>query len=82
MPEPCRSRCSVSCAGAASCSASPAASIRASRRRSPSPRVGAKKVLGVLMPERDSDPDSLRLGHLVADNLGIETVVEDIAPIL
>jgi NAD+ synthase len=44
--------------------------------------VGAKKVLGVLMPERDSDPDSLRLGHLVADNLGIETVVEDIAPIL
>ena len=44
--------------------------------------VGAKKVLGVLMPERDSDPDSLRLGHLVADSLGIETVTEDIAPIL
>ena len=44
--------------------------------------LGAKKVLGVLMPERDSDPDSLRLGHLVADSLGIETVTEDIAPIL
>jgi NAD+ synthase len=44
--------------------------------------VGAKKVLGVLMPERDSDPDSLHLGHLVADSLGIEAVVEDIAPIL
>jgi NAD+ synthase len=44
--------------------------------------LGRKKVLGVLMPERDSDPDSLRLGHLVADSLGIETVTEDIAPIL
>ena len=44
--------------------------------------LGAKKVLGVLMPERDSDPDSLRLGRLVADRLGIETVTEDIAPIL
>jgi NAD+ synthase len=44
--------------------------------------LGAKRVLGVLMPERDSDPDSLRLGHLVADSLGIGTVTEDIAPIL
>ncbi len=44
--------------------------------------LGPKKVLGVLMPERDSDPDSLRLGNLVADTLGIETVTEDIAPIL
>jgi len=43
---------------------------------------GAERVLGVLMPERDSDPDSLRLGHLVASALGIETVTEDIAPIL
>jgi NAD+ synthase len=44
--------------------------------------VGAKKVLGVLMPERDSDPDSLRLGQLLADSLGIATVTEDIAPML
>ena len=44
--------------------------------------VGPKKVLGVLMPERDSDPESLRLGRLVADALGIESVTEDIAPIL
>jgi len=43
---------------------------------------GAKKVLGVLMPERDSDPDSLRLGRLLAETLSIETVTEDIAPIL
>jgi NAD+ synthase len=44
--------------------------------------LGAKNVLGVLMPERDSDPDSLRLGKLVADTLGIAYVVEDIAPML
>ena len=39
-------------------------------------------VLGLLMPEHDSDPDSLRLGQLVADTLGIDAVVEDIGPIL
>jgi NAD+ synthase len=44
--------------------------------------VGAGNVLGLLMPEADSDPDSLRLGRLVADTLGIETVVEDIGPAL
>jgi len=44
--------------------------------------LGAGRVLGVLMPERDSDPDSLRLGGEVARWLGIESVVEDIAPIL
>src|SRR5205085_9884199 len=43
---------------------------------------GPRKVLRVLVPERDSDPDSLRLGKLVADSLGIETVAEDIAPML
>ena len=44
--------------------------------------LGTKMVLGLLMPERDSDPDSLRLGRLAATSLGIETVTEDIAPIL
>ena len=44
--------------------------------------VGANKVLGILMPERDSDPESRRLGLMLAESLGIETVVEDIAPIL
>ena len=43
---------------------------------------GPSRVLGLLMPERDSDPDSLRLGHAVADWLGIERVVEDIEPLL
>ena len=44
--------------------------------------LGKERVLGLFLPERDSDPESLRLGKLVADHLGIESVVEDIAPAL
>ncbi len=44
--------------------------------------VGPKKVLGLMMPEQDNDPDSLRLGREVADWLRIESVVEDITPVL
>ncbi|ESX20688.1 NAD synthetase [Mesorhizobium sp. LSJC255A00] len=44
--------------------------------------VGHQNVLCVLMPESDSDPESLRLGHLVADTFGVEAVVEDIGPTL
>jgi NAD+ synthase len=43
---------------------------------------GPERVLGLFMPEEDSDPESLCLGRLLADHLGIETVLEDIAPIL
>jgi len=43
---------------------------------------GAEHVLGVLMPERDSSPDTLELSRIAADYLGIETVLEDITPIL
>jgi NAD+ synthase len=42
--------------------------------------LGAKNVLAVLMPEKDSESESLRLGSLVAETLGIACVVEDIAP--
>jgi NAD+ synthase len=41
--------------------------------------LGAKNVLAVLMPEKDSESESLQLGRLVADTLGIAYVVEDIA---
>lgn len=44
--------------------------------------LGKKRVLGVLMPEEDSSYDSLRLGRLLAERLGIDTVVEEIASIL
>jgi NAD+ synthase len=43
---------------------------------------GPGSVLGIHMPEQDSEPDSLRLGRAVAEWLGIETVLEDITPIL
>jgi NAD+ synthase len=43
---------------------------------------GPGNVLGIFMPEEDSDPDSLRLGRQVAEWLGIETVLEDISPML
>lgn len=43
---------------------------------------GADNVLGVLLPEKDSSPDSARLGHAIADELGIRTETVDITPAL
>jgi NAD+ synthase len=43
---------------------------------------GKERVLGLLMPERDSSSDSLRLGRGVAARLGLATIVEEIAPAL
>ncbi|GAA2844882.1 NAD+ synthase [Aminobacter aminovorans] len=44
--------------------------------------VGAKNVFALFMPEDDSDPESLRLGRLVAETFGIGAVVENIGPTL
>ncbi|ABR63142.1 NAD(+) synthase [Sinorhizobium medicae] len=44
--------------------------------------VGAKNVFCLFMPENDSDPESLRLGRLIAETFGVEAVVEDIGPTL
>lgn len=44
--------------------------------------LGAKNVFCVFMPENDSDPESLRLGRMVAETFGVETMVEDIGPAL
>jgi NAD+ synthase len=44
--------------------------------------LGPGNVLALFSPERDSSPDSLRLGRQLADRLGIPSVTEDIAPIL
>lgn len=44
--------------------------------------LGAERVLGIFMPERESSPESLRLGRLLADYLGIRTELEDITTIL
>ncbi len=43
---------------------------------------GPGNVLGVLMPEADSSEDTLRLSRLAASSAGIETVLEEITPIL
>ena len=44
--------------------------------------VGASRVLGVFMPERDSDPASLDLARDWAEALGIDAVLENVTPIL
>jgi len=43
---------------------------------------GPERTLALLMPETDSSDDTLDLSRQVADSLGIQTVVEDITPIL
>ena len=44
--------------------------------------LGKERVFGVFMPEEDSSEDSLKLGRVLAERLGIATVVENIAPAL
>jgi NAD+ synthase len=44
--------------------------------------LGPGRVLGLLMPERDSSGDALRLGKALAEHLGIEYRVEEIGPSL
>lgn len=40
--------------------------------------LGAKNILGVMMPEKDSSPDSLELASRLAEQFGISTHVEEI----
>lgn len=44
--------------------------------------LGKERVLGLFMPETESSDDSLRLGRLIADSLGIKVETENISPIL
>lgn len=44
--------------------------------------VGPDRVFGIFMPERESDPASLRIATQLAEQLGIAHTTEDIAPIL
>ena len=44
--------------------------------------LGPKRVFGLFMPERESDPESLNIARSLADMLGIDSAKEDIAPIL
>ena len=44
--------------------------------------IGKDRVFGLHMPERDSSEDTLAFSTLVSDSLGIDSVVEDITPVL
>jgi NAD+ synthase len=44
--------------------------------------LGKDRVFALFTPEADSSPDSLRLGRLLTDQLGIRSALEDIGPIL
>ena len=44
--------------------------------------VGSDRVLAVLMPERESSPDSLRLGRATANRFSVEAVEHDITAAL
>lgn len=44
--------------------------------------LGKERVFGLHMPERDSSEDTLGFSTLVSDSLGIDSVVEDITPVL
>ena len=43
---------------------------------------GPDKVLGIFMPEQDSEDESLTLGRMVAETFGVPSVLEDIGPTL
>jgi NAD+ synthase len=44
--------------------------------------LGPDRVVALAMPERESDPGSLDLSRAVADAVGIETLVEELTPVL
>ncbi len=44
--------------------------------------LGSQRVFLLFTPETDSSPESLRLGRMVAQDLGAQSAVEDISPIL
>ena len=44
--------------------------------------LGPPNVFAVLMPEKDSNPESLYLGRLMVEALGIRSAIEDVEPML
>ena len=40
--------------------------------------VGKERVLGLLMPEKDSSPETLSLSRMIAEHLGIKAIHQDI----
>lgn len=44
--------------------------------------LGKSRVYGLHMPEKESSSDTLRLSRLLSDSLGIDSIVEEISPLL
>jgi NAD+ synthase len=44
--------------------------------------LGPNRVIALLMPEKDSSPETLQLSQLIADHLGVRSIVEDISTTL
>jgi NAD+ synthase len=44
--------------------------------------LGKERVFGLLLPEKESAPETLELSRLVGEHLEIQTVCEDITPVL
>jgi NAD+ synthase len=44
--------------------------------------LGPERVVGILMPERESNPESASLAQTLADQLGVETCTESISDVL
>lgn len=44
--------------------------------------LGAKRVLTLMLPESESSDDNGRLGKLLADHIGVQTITENITPLL
>lgn len=43
---------------------------------------GPDKVLGLLLPEKESSPESADLAHELAEKFGVQTITEEITPVL
>ncbi len=43
---------------------------------------GAGNIVALMLPERESSPDSLTLAQELADQFGVKTTLEDISPVL
>ncbi len=43
---------------------------------------GPQRVTALMMPERDSDPQTVHLSEMVARRYGVEPILEDITPVL
>ncbi|MCS6840438.1 MAG: NAD(+) synthase [Roseiflexus sp.] len=43
---------------------------------------GPQRVVALMMPERDSDPQTVHLSEMVARHYGVEPILEDLTPVL